>query len=249
MQYYILASGSKGNCAIIKTTKSCIMIDCGCTKKYLIDALDKIDMNLSDIDAIVLTHEHSDHIRSINMFNKHPVYCPFELKEKRGEILVTPYEEFTIEDVNVLPIALSHDTKHTVGYIFSDDKDKLVFVTDTGYISERNIDYMKDANYYIIESNHDISMLMSTTRPHYLKARIMSDYGHLCNDDCGEVLCQCVSEKTEEIVLAHISEEANTKELAYNTVVDLLSQINYPLNRTRIKAMGQFEIYVGGKND
>ena len=247
MQYYILASGSKGNCAIIKTAKSCIMIDCGCTKKYLEEALTQINLKLSDIDAVVLTHEHSDHIRSINMFQKFPVYCPFELKEKRGEILVTPYQEFIIEDVNIFPIALSHDTEQTVGYIICDDKDKLVFVTDTGYISERNIDYMKDANYYVIESNHDISMLMATNRPHYLKARIMSAYGHLCNDDCGEILCQCVSEKTEEIVLAHISQEANTKELAYNTVVEQLSQINYPVSKKTIKAMSQFEIFLGGK--
>ena len=246
MQYYILASGSKGNCAIVKTANSCIMIDCGCSKKYLEEALAKINLVLADIDAVVLTHQHSDHIRSINMFKKFTIYCPFELKDRRGEILVTPYQGFIINDITIFPLALSHDAEETVGYIFSDEKTKLVFVTDTGYVSERNINYMKDADYYVIESNHDISMLMATNRPHYLKARIMSDYGHLCNDDCGEILCQCVSEKTKEIVLAHISAEANTPDLAFSTVVEQLSLINFPVNKTQVKALGQYEIYKGG---
>ena len=119
-------------------------------------------------------------------------------------------------------------------------------MTDTGYVSEKNIDYMKDADYYVIESNYDIPLLMATSRPHYLKARIMSDYGHLCNDDCADVLCQCVSERTKEIILAHISQEANTMELAYEVIIEQLSLINFPVNERTIKALNQYEIFIGG---
>ena len=246
MKYHVLASGSKGNCALIKSDDCCIMIDCGCTKKYILEKLQELGMTVNDIDALLLTHEHIDHIRSISSFETLDVYCPFELKERRGESIITPYVSFNIKGLNILPIALSHDTKDTVGFIIEDDEQKLVYVTDTGYISDKNIEYMKDSDYYIIECNHDIATLFATNRPQYLKARIISNYGHLCNEDCAEALCQCVSNRTKEIVLAHISQEGNTTDLAYNTVVETLSSIGINTSNLKITAATQFGLINGG---
>ncbi len=102
------------------------------------------------------------------------------------------------------PIALSHDALNTVGYIVENGIEKLVYITDTGYINEKHIPRIKDADYIVLESNHDVQMLMATSRPQFTKQRIYSDTGHLCNEDCAAVLDQIVTEKTKMIILACI---------------------------------------------
>lgn len=246
MKYYVLASGSKGNCSLIVSNETIIMLDCGCSKKYINDSLKELNYTLDNIDALLLTHSHTDHIRSVDVFTQIPVYASFELLNRRDEIEVVPYQSFQIKDMNITPIALSHDTESTVGYIFDDGSERLVYVTDTGYVSEKNIEYLLNADYYIFESNHDIPTLMATRRPQFLKARIISNYGHLCNEEAAQILSRCIGTNTKEIVLAHISQEANTQEMALNSLLHELHFIQYPVNTLKIYAAGQYEIIRGG---
>lgn len=246
MQYFVLASGSKGNCSVIVSNETVIMLDCGCTKKYILDSLKQIGYSLEDVDALLLTHAHTDHIRSVELFQELPLYASFEVKQRRDEIAVVPYQDFMLKDIRITPIALSHDTESTVGYIFDDGKERLVYVTDTGYVSERNLAYIKDAEYYIFESNHDIPTLMATRRPQFLKARIISNYGHLCNEEAAQILSRVIGKRTKEIVLAHISQEANTQKMAYDCLLQELHEVQYPVEQLKIYAAGQYEIIKGG---
>ena len=246
MKFYVLASGSKGNCSLIVSNNTVIMLDCGCSKKYIQDSLKSVGYDVTNISALLLTHSHTDHIRSVDAFSSIPVYASFEVKNRRDETEVVPYQEFIIQDIRIMPIALSHDTESCVGYVFSDGNETLVYVTDTGYVSEKNIEYIMNADYYIFESNHDIPMLMATRRPQFLKARIISNYGHLCNEEAAQILTRCIGNKTKEIVLAHISEEANTQNMAYNSLLHELHLIQYPVQNLKIYAAGQYQIIKGG---
>lgn len=247
MEYYVLASGSKGNCSLVVSKDTKILIDCGCSKKYIRESLMKIGYTIEQLDALLLTHSHSDHIRSVEMFADVPVYAPFEVMNRRDEIDVVPYQSFQIGTFTICPLPLSHDAGPTVGYVFKDEHEKLVYVTDTGYFNEQNISYVENANYYIFESNHDIPTLMATNRPQFLKARILSNYGHLCNEDAAAILSRIMGENTTEVVLAHISQEANTQKLAYDCFVQELHLVGFPIQQLKIHAAGQFELYYGGQ--
>ncbi|MGI6608022.1 MAG: MBL fold metallo-hydrolase [Erysipelotrichaceae bacterium] len=246
MKYYVLASGSKGNCTIVSSKNTTIMIDCGITKKYLKESFDKIGFDSEDIDGVLITHSHSDHLNNLKIIKDLDVYSPFKITGLNKNHLISPIELFTVKNLNILAIPLSHDTDITVGYVIFDGQETLVIVTDTGYLSDKNIKIIKNANYYIMESNHDPEMLLNTTRPKVIKSRILSDYGHLSNEDCGYALSQCINEDTKEIVLAHISQEANTRELAYDTVVGILDKKEIDYQNIKITAVSQFEIYEGG---
>ena len=123
----------------------------------------------------------------------------------------------------------------------------MVYVTDTGYIKNEVKPYLMNADYYVFESNHDIEMLMQTSRPVYIKQRIINDSGHLCNDDCANVLSEVIGDKTKEIVLAHISQEGNTRRLAYDTVLSTLHRKCMYHSNIRLYPAEQFGIYRGGK--
>lgn len=242
MKYYQLCSGSKGNCTIIETGGTRIIIDCGApTKNYLKDAFHLVGINPADADALLITHNHTDHIRYLKMFYGIKTFSPFPL-EDREVIPVIPHQLFKIGNLQVFPIVLSHDAPITIGYIFFDGTEKLVYITDTGYLKKEYYRFIQNADIYIIECNHDIETLMATNRPYMLKRRILSDEGHLNNEDCADILKCCIGEKTKDIVLAHISEEANTPELAMSAVC---KQITDP--KIHIVVANQRQITEGGR--
>ncbi len=190
------------------------MLDCGLTKKYLLEKMKEVGVDPNRLDALLITHTHSDHIKQLKAFSHLPIYsvCPLETG-----VRLTPYESFEINDLKITPIAASHDAEGCSGYLFEQDETSLIYLTDTGYVSKTNMELMKNLDYYILESNHDVEMLMNTQRPFSLKSRIYSDHGHLCNEDCAYVLSQVIGKKTKEITLAHLSEEANTPTKALDT--------------------------------
>lgn len=247
MRYDFLASGSKGNCFVLQDNGVLLIIDCGTTKKYLIAGFDKIGVNYLDADALLITHNHRDHISQIKMFNSLMIYSSNQIEDIQS-ILIRPYKSFMIKHLKITPIPLSHDSPNTIGFIIKSEKEKLVYITDTGYVQEEILPLIKNANYYILESNHDVEMLMKTSRPYMLKSRILSDSGHLSNESCGKILDKVIGSNTKEIILAHISEEANTVECALSTVVSCCKGNEY-FKSISLKAAMQFEIVSGGNID
>ena len=246
MKIYALASGSKGNCFIICCKDTNIMIDCGTTKKYLVDSFSRINMNIKDIDALLITHDHSDHISQIKMFKDLNIYSPVSiLNIKTYDIKA--FQSFDINNVNIMPIMLSHDAKNTVGYIIDDHEEKCLYMTDTGYVNDRYLSLFTDLDHIIIESNHDVEMLMNSHRPLYVKRRIFSDNGHLCNEDCANVLSKIICDNTKDVMLAHVSMEANTYDKALAVNLAYLNDNNIDISHIDFKVCRQFEIVIGGK--
>lgn len=246
MKFALLASGSKGNCCVIKHKETKLVIDCGSTKRYLKECFERIQYDPTQSDAILITHTHSDHISQMKMFHDISTYATQDIPTDHLHN-ICPYDQFDIKDFHITVLPMSHDCEGTVGYLIECENEKMVYVTDTGYIKEEVKPYLKNADYYIFESNHDIEMLMQTNRPVYLKQRIINDYGHLCNDDCSNVLCDVLGDKTKEIVLAHISQEGNTRDLALQTLVSHLDKKQIAHDHMKLYPADQFSIYVGGK--
>lgn len=240
MKYYILASGSKGNCTVIENDDTMIIIDCGQTWKYLSQEFHNNNIDYKLAKGMLITHGHSDHIQQLKRFEFMEIYG--KLDDQR----ITPIEYYQcleIGSLKITPLALSHDFYDTTGYLIEDKKEKLVYITDTGYINKKNnYKYIENADYYIIESNHDTTMLRESNRPWIIKERILSDVGHLSNEDCCRVLLDNIGDKTKEIALAHLSQETNTPELAYQCIID--SGIN--VNKITVKIAEQFKSIQGG---
>ena len=248
MKFYLLASGSKGNSFLLQDEHLNILVDCGSTKKYLSASLESIGFDKKDLDAVFITHTHTDHISQIKMFKDYPIYSPVEI-DKIDTIRVESEVPIQIEHVTVKPIALSHDAENTTGYVFETWNEKLVYITDTGYIKDKYIPLLTGADYIILESNHDVEMLMKTGRPYYVKQRIASDSGHLCNEDAAHILDKIITEKTKMVILAHISHEANTREKALEVASETLLKHKGNLNKDLVVlSAGQFEIEHGGEN-
>lgn len=231
----VLASGSKGNCTYISTPNHKLLVDLGTTCSYTEKALKSLGVDPSEIDSIFITHTHVDHISGLKVFCKKynpTVYLTPKMHEELSQkfkinSFVYLQEKFQIDDLLVNVIKTSHDTEESVGYVFESNNKDIVYVTDTGYINHKYYPILQNRDMYIWESNHDVDMLMKTNRPHHLKIRIIGDEGHLSNKAASGYLVKLVGPKTKCIVLAHISEEANTPALAHQTLVNTLKSNNH----------------------
>lgn len=232
MRVIVLSSGSKGNTTYIETNETKILIDAGNTCKYILNKFDEYNINPNSIDAILITHTHTDHIKGLPVLLKKINPCVY-ITEK-----MYPYMEYLenyhiidediikIKDMTIEVIKTSHDTEDSVGYIINNNDKSIVYITDTGYINKRYFDTLKNKDIYIMESNHDIEMLNNSSYPFATRQRILSDKGHLSNYDSAKYLAKFIGNKTKYILLAHLSEENNTKDLAYNTLIDRLEKEN-----------------------
>jgi len=228
MRVSVLSSGSKGNTTYIETDNAKILIDIGNTTKYVKEKLEDFGVNPEELDAILITHTHIDHIKGLKVFKKKynvPVYITDIMYNEldfldRYEVLS---DEFDIKDIHVTTIKTSHDTDDSRGYILSNNDSSIVYITDTGYINKKYFDILSNKNLYIMESNHDVEMLTNGKYPFQLRQRILSDKGHLSNYDSSKYLSIFIGDNTKYILLAHLSEENNTEELAYETLVNRLS--------------------------
>lgn len=248
MKFYVLESGSKGNCTLITSNGHSIMIDNGLSKKKTISKLQEIGKKIEDVEALLLTHSHTDHIAGINVFSDEIIYATkFTYKNTTIEHQLIPFKEYEISGFKVTCVPTSHDSQGSCGFIIKDEKDTLVYITDTGYIYERVVDMINDATYYIFESNHNVRMLMNTDRPQHLKKRIMGDYGHLSNVDSANYLCDVVGDNTKEIVLAHLSEEANSIDQAMIDLVEVFEDRGVDNNKYLIRCASQTETLIGGE--
>lgn len=235
MKVSVLSSGSKGNSVLVKTDNTKILIDLGVTKSYIEEKLEELEVDPNEIKAILITHTHVDHIQGLKVFLKkyHPkLYVNKVILSLLHEyILDFDYElyetpNFNIDDIEVMVIKTSHDVKGSVGFIIKNENKSLVYITDTGYINNKYFNVLSNHNLYIMESNHDIKMLMNGKYPFHLKQRILSDKGHLSNDDASFYLSEFIGNNTNTIILAHLSDDNNTYSKALDTLTGVLLSKN-----------------------
>ena len=234
MKLCVLASGSKGNSTYIESNQSKILIDIGMSCLYIEKSLDSIGVRPREIQGILITHTHSDHINGLRVFLKkyHPTLYITEkiYKELRLQLEIENYviieQEFTLEDLQIQIIKTSHDAEDSNGYVITDESSSLVYITDTGYINRKYHNQLTNKNYYIIESNHDIELLMNGSYPYHLKQRILGDRGHLSNKSCADYMAKFAGNNTKGVTLIHLSEENNRKEIAYSTFINTLKENN-----------------------
>ena len=230
MRAIILGSGSKGNSTLLIGNNKKILIDVGFSYPKMIKDLSEYGYSPSDIDAILITHTHKDHIAGLSTFTKKnhvPVYTNNKMiselsKTINEEDMIVNDDDFDIDEFNIETIHTSHDAPGSVGFIINDGNSSLVYVTDTGYINKRYLDKIINKNVYIFESNHDINMLMNGPYPYILKQRVLSDKGHLSNETSGNYLNMVIGNDTKRVILAHLSEINNTPEIALKTVKSLV---------------------------
>ncbi|MGE4341610.1 MAG: MBL fold metallo-hydrolase [Bacilli bacterium] len=250
MRYYILASGSKGNATVLECKQGRILIDLGLPLGDFSRRLSEFNLTIDDIDAVFYTHSHTDHfIRAYKRIDKHKIYATKETFNHPDINFIEPYESYQVAGFTIFVLPISHDAENPVGFVIDDGKQSLVYMTDTGYISDQNIGYMKNKTYYIIEANHNERMLLQTSRPYVLIQRILGDKGHLSNEASAHYVAEMVGENTKEIVLAHLSEEANTPEVALAAFHKILPRKDVDISRIQIKAAKQYLPVSGGSCD
>lgn len=231
MKICVLASGSKGNCCYVETKKTKLLIDIGLNCINTEKKLKQINVEPKEIDAIFITHTHTDHIDGLKVFTKKhktKVYLTEKMYQELSNNVIE-YElidkETYISDTKITAIKTSHDTNDSNGYIIECENKSLVYITDTGYINIKNHKLLKNKDIYVLESNHDIDKLMNNNKyPYHIKQRILGDKGHLSNKDSAYYLKKFIGENTKYIVLAHLSEENNTDELALEALNNALDE-------------------------
>jgi len=249
MRIVVLASGSKGNSTYVEYQNTRILLDVGVSCLYITEAFKQYDINPKDIDAIIISHTHSDHIKGLKTFvhQYHPKVYLTDTMAKEIKDLDVEYEiieeEFHVKDLVVTSIKTSHDVE-SYGYIVKGDEE-LVYLTDSGYIKESYFDLLKNKEYYVFESNHDIETLLNGKYPYILKQRILSDHGHLSNADSAYYLSKLTGNRTKCVCLAHLSEENNTEELAFNTLQSAFKKDKKKLPMVKIAKQNESTELVG----
>lgn len=237
LTFYSLSSGSSGNCYYLGTSTYGILIDAGIATRSIIKRLKEIHVPLSQIRAIMVTHDHSDHIRSVATLGEKyfiPVYATASTHsgidrnrcttEKLGisRRYLEKEQTLRIEDLHITPFAVDHDATDSVGYYVQYGDISICFATDLGHINEIAKSYLTRSNYLILEANYDEVMLAHGPYPAHLQYRIASDKGHLSNRVTANFLCDYYNENMKRVFLCHLSQDNNHPELALKTVKTLL---------------------------
>lgn len=233
MKVCVLSSGSKGNSTLVITDKVKILIDLGTTTSYVEAALNNLNVDVKEISHILITHSHADHIKGLKVFIKryNPVILVTEdmknvLEKELGNFRYEYYEDkkAIIGDLTVNVIKTSHDAEESIGFVLTNNNSSMVYITDTGYINQKYFKILSNNNLYVLESNHDIKMLMDGPYPYYLQQRVRGDKGHLSNKQASDYLCKFIGDNTRKIVFAHISEHNNSYEKVIETFNEELSK-------------------------
>ena len=232
-----LASGSSGNCLLVRSGATHILVDAGISCRRITTALKGLGVDPASLSAVLITHEHTDHMAGLATLTKQyrlPVYAsrgtglrlcyrvPF-LEELLRPI--QPGESFQVGDLEVHSFPTPHDAAQSTGYALSDGLRKAAVVTDLGHVTEAVAQAVRGADLLVAEANHDVEWLRSGPYPYFLQDRILGDYGHLSNEAGAQLVCSAVEQGARTVVLAHLSHENNTPERARQVVGDALTRM------------------------
>lgn len=240
LQFCSFSSGSSGNSYLIKSATTALIVDAGISAKKIFAGLDATGTPPEMLKAILITHEHSDHIKSVKTVAKrmpevevHATsgtwkYIADTICEQQ-RVSFNPGDEFDVGDIKVRAFPIEHDAEEPVGYTFFKDEKQISIVTDTGCITDDIHNSICDSDLIVMEANHDIETLKVGRYPYNIKRRILGRTGHLSNEDAGKAICRIYqeNEKHRQIILAHLSGENNFPELAYSTIKNVLEEANY----------------------
>lgn len=233
MRLCSIASGSSGNCIYVGSDNTHLLVDTGISKKKIDAGLKELEIKGEELDGILITHEHSDHIQGLGVFSRKyevPIYATPGTIEgienyaplgKMPEGLLHPIhtdESFMLGDIVIDPFRISHDAKEPSGYRMNCGGKAVAVATDLGIYDDYTVEKLKDLDAVLLEANHDIHMLEVGSYPYYLKRRVMGDKGHLSNELSGRLLCDILHDNLKHILLGHLSKENNYAKLAYETV-------------------------------
>ena len=237
LKFCSFASGSSGNCYLVKSDETAILIDAGISGKRILEGLAHTQTPQEEIRAILVTHEHDDHVKSLPVMTKRIPQMHIYANEATWEQIDRPVpeerrrffatgEDFEIGDLLIRPFPVSHDAAEPVGFSIYGDGQQISVCTDSGYISEEIYEEIRTADLLLLEANHEKEMLLFGTYPYPLKQRILGDEGHLSNLTCGECLCRIALEepKRRQVLLGHLSNENNTPEVAMQAIVNTLEE-------------------------
>ena len=236
-----VGSGSKGNATFFFDGKTLIQIDMGIAKTTVNECLKEINKSIADVDALLITHNHNDHIKGLANIKYENVYAPY-LEYASDELhLIRHKKKIKIGDFEITCFSSSHDAPYSANFVIKHNKTKIVYVTDTGIIKKSAKSLLNNANLYYFESNYDLEMLENSGRPIWLINRIKGDKGHLGNVQAGEYLSLFIGDKTEKILLAHLSEDCNRPEIAYEEVKRIIQDNGVNFNFDNLVLTKQYE--------
>lgn len=258
MRMCSIASGSSGNCIYAGSESTHLLIDTGISGKRTEKGLAELNLCMRDIDGIFITHEHADHIQGLGVISRKyqiPIYCTEGTRRgilADGHIgnvdealfrLVVPDRKYSVKDMVITPICISHDAAEPVAFKISHGKQKGAVVTDLGVYNDYIVEHLKDLDILYLEANHDVNMLQVGPYPYPLKQRILGERGHLSNEASGQLLCKILHDHMKAVVLSHLSKENNLPELAYETVRAEVTMSELPYKG------GDFPLYVAKRSE
>lgn len=257
MRMASIASGSSGNCIYIGSENTHILVDTGISAKKISQGLEELGVKGNELSGILITHEHSDHIRGLGVFARKyevPIYATrATLEEIAGNkqlgvlpdgllCSVSADVDFQLGDLQIQPFSIDHDAADPVAYRVQCGRHSVAVATDMGHYTPYIIDHLQQLDAVLLESNHDVRMLETGPYPYYLKQRILGDHGHLSNENAGRLLNYILHDGMKKILLGHLSRENNYEELAYETVKLEITQGDGPYTGN------DFSISVAGRD-
>ena len=247
MKFCSLYSGSTGNSLFIQSDSTKILVDAGESSKKIEEGLSNINIDINDIDAILVTHEHSDHIKGLGTLSKKhniPVYANKNTwnamtnqKEKIASDNIKTFNtknDFKIGDLHIKPFSIPHDAADPCGFSICSGNKKISISTDLGHLTDDIIYNLEQSSFILLESNYDTEILKCSSYPYSLKRRISGPNGHLSNDSAGELISHLIKHGLKSAMLGHLSKENNFPELAYKTVVEKIIENKFDGDSIRL---------------